>query len=146
MVYQVEDYYKILKLSFRSLAFSGTSLPVSFAAWFFEKKSISLVIFCYLTKLHCLVAFISWEVVQYVQCKCLLTRLWRHTFWNCPYLSSRAGFFTWAKGQHKKFKDTIKAYFCYRHTLLKTTTLRRLFFMYFKSARVSSIVYQSLHF
>ena len=60
---------------------SGISLPVSFSAWFL-KKNISLIIFYYLTKFHCLVAFTSWDNEQYVYCNCLFTRLWRHKFWN----------------------------------------------------------------
>ena len=67
---QVGDYQNILKLSCRPLAFtsyiayfknkkrSGTSLPVSFSAWFL-KKDISSVIFYYLRELHCLVFFTS---------------------------------------------------------------------------------------
>ena len=60
---------------------SGTSFPDSFFAWLL-KKNISFVIFHYLTKLHCLVVFTSWDIGQYVYCNCLLTRLWRHKFWN----------------------------------------------------------------
>ena len=67
IVCQVEDYRKRLKLSCRPLAFtsdraflktkrSGTSPPASFSAWFSE-KNISVVIFYYLTKFQCLVAF-----------------------------------------------------------------------------------------
>ena len=60
---------------------SGTTFSSSFSAWFL-KTNISLVIFCYLTKFYCLVAFASWDIGQYVYCICLLTRLWRHKFWN----------------------------------------------------------------
>ena len=72
IVCQVEDYQNILKLSCRPLAFnshkgfltnkkrSGTSLPASFSAWF-SKKIIYLVLFYYLTKFHCLVAFTLWD-------------------------------------------------------------------------------------
>ena len=93
IVCQVEDYRNWLKLSCRPLAFtsnkaflkrkrrSGTSLPASFSAWFF-KENISLVIFFYLTKFQCLVAFTSWDIGQYVYCNSLLTRLWRNKFWN----------------------------------------------------------------
>ena len=87
IVCQVEDYRKWSELSCRPLAFtsykaflknkkrSGTSLPTSFSAWFF-KKNIS-VIFYYLTKFQCLVAFTSWDIKQYVYCRCLLTLVWR---------------------------------------------------------------------
>ena len=87
---QVEGYRNILKLSCKTLAFasyivflknkmrSGTSLPVSFSAWFL-KKIIFLVISYYLTKFHCLVAFTLWDIGQYVYCSHL--RLWCHKFW-----------------------------------------------------------------
>ena len=92
IVYQIGDYQNKLKLSSRPLAFasyktflknkksSGTSLLVSFSAWFL-RKNVSVFIFYYLTKLHCLVAFTSWSTGQFVYCSCL-TRLWRHKFWN----------------------------------------------------------------
>ena len=80
---------------------SGTNLPALFSAWCL-KKNIFLVIFYYLTKFHCLVALNSWDIGQYVYCNCLLTRLWRHRFWNYPYLSNQAVFSTCAKSQHKK--------------------------------------------
>ena len=93
IVCQVEDYRKWLKLSCRSLGFTsnkaflknkkkfGTSLPVSFSAWFL-KKNISLVMFFCLTKFQCLVAFTSWDIGKYMYCNSLLTRLWRNKFWN----------------------------------------------------------------
>ena len=65
---------------------SGTSLLASFSTWFL-KKNISVVIFYYLTKFQCLVAFTSWDIGQYVYSNCLLTKLWRQKFWNLPYLS-----------------------------------------------------------
>ena len=83
----------ILKLSCRTLVIttykaflknkkrSGTSLSASFSAWFL-KKNISVVIFYYLTKFQCLVAFTSWDIGQFVYCNCLLTRLWGQKFWN----------------------------------------------------------------
>ena len=77
---------------------SGT---FSFSAWFL-KKHISHVIFYYLTKFHCLVAFTSWDIGQYVYCNCLLTRLWRYKFWNWPYFSNQAVFsIIWPKSQDK---------------------------------------------
>ena len=89
---QVEDYWNMLKLSCRPLAFtsykaflknkrSGTSFLASFSAWFL-KKSISLVIFHYLTKFHCPAAFTLWDNVQYEYCNCLLTSLSLHKFSN----------------------------------------------------------------
>ena len=59
----------------------ATSLHASFSAWFL-KKHISVVIFYYLTKFQCLVAFPSWDIGQYVYCNCLLTRVWRQKLWN----------------------------------------------------------------
>ena len=66
ILWQVEGYGNILKLSCRSLAFtsyykaflknqkrSGTSLPALFSGWVLKKN----IIFCWLTKFHCLVAF-----------------------------------------------------------------------------------------
>ena len=86
-------YQKWLKLSCRSLAFtsskvflknkkrSGTSLPALFSAWVLKKKvEFFFVIFFYLTKFQCLVAFTSWDIGQYVYCKSLLTRLSRNKF------------------------------------------------------------------
>ena len=89
IVCQVDSYQNTLKLRFRSLGFasykvflrnkrrSKTSLPSSFFAWFL-KKNMSLVTFYKLTKFHCLIAFTSWDIGQYVYCNCLLIRLWRH--------------------------------------------------------------------
>ena len=57
---------------------------------FFKKnKNLELV-----TYFHCLAAFTSWD-------NGLLTRLWRHTFWNIPYISNQAVSFTWPKSQDK---------------------------------------------
>ena len=112
IVCQVEDYRNILKLSCWLLAFtsykaflknkkaSGTSLPASFSAWFL-KKNISLVIFYYLNKFCCLVAFTSWDTGQCAYYNCLLTRLWRHKFGNSSYLSNQAVFSTFPKSQNK---------------------------------------------
>ena len=89
----IEGYQNILKLSCRLLSFtsykallknkksSGTSLPASFSGWFF-KNNISLVIFSYLTKFHCLVLFTSCNIGKYVCCNYLLTSLWLRRFWN----------------------------------------------------------------
>ena len=79
---------------------SGTSLPASLSALFL-KKNIYLIILCYLTKFHCLVALYSWDVAQYVYCNCSLTKLWRHKFRNQPYLSNQAVFSIWPKCQDK---------------------------------------------
>ena len=79
---------------------SGTSLPYSFSAWFL-KENISLVMFYQLKKFHCLVILTSWDIGQYVDSNCMLTRLWRHRFWNYAYPSNQAVFPTWPKCQDK---------------------------------------------
>ena len=79
-VCQVEGYQKILKLSCFPLAFtlhkaflkdkkrSGTILPTTFLHNFWRKTFILL----YSIKVLFLVAFISWDIGQYVYCNCLL--------------------------------------------------------------------------
>ena len=76
IIYQHEDYWNIMKLSCWPLvrnsykAFkknknkSEKSLSASFSTTFL-KKNISLVIFYYLTKFHCLVAFNWRDIGQY---------------------------------------------------------------------------------
>ena len=131
IVCQVEGYRNILNLACSPLAFTSnkaflkskrrceTSLPASFSAWF-SKKNIFLVLFYQLTKFHYLVAFISWDIGQYVYCKVLLTRLWLHRFWNYPYLCNQAVFPKWPKNKGKNlnilrmkraFKMKYKAFF-----------------------------------
>ena len=111
IVCQAEGYQNISKPSCKPFAFisykvflknkktSGTSLPVSFSAWFL-KKYVFLVMFCCLTKVHCLVTFTSWDIGQYVYCNYLLTWLWRHKFCSQLYLSNQA-VPTWHKSQDK---------------------------------------------
>ena len=88
----VEGYQTILKSRCRALAFisykaffkktrCGTTIPASYSVLCL-KKNIYLATFYYLTKLYCLAAFTSWDIGQYAYCNCLLTRLWRHKFWN----------------------------------------------------------------
>ena len=93
IVCQVEGHRNILKVSCSSFGFtsykafleskerSGTSVAGSFFALFLNKY-ISLIIFYYLTKLHCLVPFTSWDIGQYMHYNYLLTRSWRHKFWS----------------------------------------------------------------
>ena len=68
--------YKVFKKNKKRFR---TGVPGSFSASFL-KKNISIVIFYYLNKFHCLVAFTSWGIGQYVNCNSLLTRLRRHRF------------------------------------------------------------------
>ena len=94
-----------MKQSCTSLAFTSykkksvTSLPASFTPWFLKKKKISLVIFYWLTKFHCLVLSTLRDIWQYVCCNFLLTRLWNHKFWNDAYIFNQVGFSTWSKCQ-----------------------------------------------
>ena len=85
MFYTVYFYcmpsWGLLKYIEIKLQRSGSSLPVLFSTWFL-KISISLVIFYKLINFHCLVAFTSWDIGQHMYFDCLLTRLWRHKFWN----------------------------------------------------------------
>ena len=74
-------FFTSYKVCLKNKKRSGTSFPASFSAWFL-KKNIYVVIFYYLTKLQCLVAFTSWDTGQYVYRNCLLTRLWPQKFWN----------------------------------------------------------------
>ena len=43
----------------------------------------------------------SWDIVHYVYFNYLLTRLWRHKFWNEPFISNQAVFSKWPKSQDK---------------------------------------------
>ena len=54
-----------------------------------------------MTKFHCLVVSTLRDIGEYVHCNCLLTRLWRHEFWNYPYLFNQAVFSTWLKSHDK---------------------------------------------
>ena len=79
-VCELEGYQNILKLNCWRLAFtlhktflkdkkrSGTSLPTTFQHNFWRKKFILL----YSIKVYFLVAFISWDIGQYVYCNYLL--------------------------------------------------------------------------
>ena len=83
IILQVEDYRNILKLSSRPHAFTSNkafsktkrslglvSLP-HLSTWFLEKK-ISPVIIYYMIKFHCLVAFTSWDIEQYLYYNCIM--------------------------------------------------------------------------
>ena len=94
-VCEVEDYRKYFETFTSYKVFSKdkkkprTRLPAPFSAWFL-KKNISLVVFYYLTKFHCLVAFTLLGIGLFVDS--LLTSLWCDKFWNQPYLSYQALF------------------------------------------------------
>ena len=93
IVCQVEDYWNILKLNYRSLAFTvyeaflktkmcfGTSFPASFSKRFL-KKSIFIIMFYNLIKFNCLVVFTMGDIEHCVYWNYLLTKLWRHKLWN----------------------------------------------------------------
>ena len=66
---QITCFYLIKSFFKRNKERSETSFPGSFYAWFL-KINISPVIFYYLTKFHCLVAFTSWDIGQYMYCDC----------------------------------------------------------------------------
>ena len=75
-----------------------TIVSLSYFLRDFWRKIFLLLNFLFkLTKFHWLVAFTLWDVGQYVYCKCLLPKLWRHKVWNYPHLSNQAGFSTWPK-------------------------------------------------
>ena len=67
----------------------------------FTRKNVSHDKSYQLTRFHCLIAFTSWDIGQYVYCNCLLTRLWRYKFWNWPYLSNQAVFLQYEKAKKK---------------------------------------------
>ena len=58
---------------------SGNSLSTTFCVWFL-KKNVSHIIFCQVTKFHCVIVFTSVGIGQYIHCNCLLTKLWRQKF------------------------------------------------------------------
>ena len=65
-----------------------------------------------------MVAFDSWDIEQYVYSNSLLTRLWRHKFWNYPYLSNQAVFFLYAQKVKTNLKgsDVFRSIFGYIDT------------------------------
>ena len=50
---------------------SGNSFSTTLCVWFF-KKFVSHIFFYWQNKFHCLIAFTSWDIGQYVYCNCLL--------------------------------------------------------------------------
>ena len=65
--------------------------PPHFVYDFSRKMCLMLYsINCLIILFHCLIAFT--DIGQYGYCNYLLTRLWRHKFWNLPYLSNEAVF------------------------------------------------------
>ena len=78
IIYQVQCFRNTLKLSCRPLAFT------SYKGFF--KKQICLE----LVSLSGCLYF--WDILQYMCYKYLLTKLWRHKFWNQPYNSNQAVF------------------------------------------------------
>ena len=60
---------------------SGTGFSTTFCVWLF-KKHICHATFYYVTKFHCLVAFTSRDIRQYVYCSYLFPGLSCHKCWN----------------------------------------------------------------
>ena len=112
-----------MKLSCRSLVFTSysaflnnkkkpvTSLPASFL-YDFWRKLFALLYFYWLTKFHCLVASTLWEIGQYIYIyhNCLITRLWRHKFWNWSYLFYQTVFSTSTKSLAFKNLENEKSF------------------------------------
>ena len=81
--------FTLYKASLKNKESSGTSLPTWFCPWFL-KKNISLIIFYYLTKFHCLLYFVKyWESAISWERKELLR-------WNKKYFSSFLKGFHWS--------------------------------------------------
>ena len=76
-----------------------------------RKTSLALNYITWSKFIHCLVAFTSWDIGQYVYCNCLLTRLWRHIFLNWPYLSNKAIFL---HDIHKTFRIFLSSIYVLR--------------------------------
>ena len=92
ILFQVEDYRNILKLS------CGPHASNSYKAFLkktkrglklfslphflhdFWKKMLLFVILYYTNKFHGLVAFTSWDIGQHMHCNCFLTRFGPHKF------------------------------------------------------------------
>ena len=106
--YNKNKLYKILDcwcrdmLNFDSLEKCLNKFSTTFCVWF-SKKNIFHVIFYQLTKFHCLIAFTSWNIGQYVYCSCLLTRVWRHNF-EIKLIFLIKPFFYMTKKSRQKFK------------------------------------------
>ena len=111
-MYNVEGYHNILKVSCRPLAFtsfkvflknkkrSGTSIPASISERFL-KKNISLAIFYQLTKFHCMVAFTSLDIGQYLYCNCFVNQIVTSIIMK---LFNQAVSSTWPKSHEQKLK------------------------------------------
>ena len=90
----------------------ANSLSSIFCVWFSNKNAPN-VIFYWLSKFHCPVAFIYWGIGQYVYCNCLLTRLSQNKFQNKPDLPNQVVFI-----HHQKAKTKTWIY-CERKELLR---------------------------
>ena len=105
IVCQVEGYPNILKLNCKPLAFT------SYKAFLKTKRGMGLVFFPHFLhdfwrKIFFLLYSVIWpnliwDIEQCVYCNCLLTRLWRHKFWNQPYASDQTVHSTCPKCQDK---------------------------------------------
>ena len=81
---------------------SGISSPASFSAWFLE-ENISLVILYINWPNFVVYLVLLCGILSNVCCNCLLTRLWRHKFWNCLIFLIKS-FFLHNRKSRQKFK------------------------------------------
>ena len=56
----------------------------------FLEKGVGIVFLKHFVYDYYQIAFSSPDIGQHVYWNCLLTRLWRHQFWNYPNLSNQA--------------------------------------------------------
>ena len=79
-VYITFFFFTSYKVSLKHKTRFGIDLPASYFVWFL--KRLSHVTLYSLNKLHCLIAFTSWHIIEYVYGNYLFPRFWRHNFWN----------------------------------------------------------------
>ena len=107
LAYNRNKLFKILHYQSRDMLnfdFLDKDLGIISSAYFAYDFSTKMLLMLYSTNwsnFHCLVAFTSWAIGQYVYCNCLLARLWRHKFQNYDDLSRQAVFIHDQKSQDK---------------------------------------------
>ena len=94
-------WLKILKCSV-SLAWLGkcSKRLHHWHVWFF-KKNLSDVIFYQLSKFHCLIAFTSWDIGQYVYCNCFVSQVMTSSILKLTLSFWTIRFSIWPKSQDK---------------------------------------------